>query len=71
MTAAAGTRHSSSSKATDRCTFSSGYSTAMGQTRGRTTPPRQGDRLFATLSCQPRIQIRFPKAVTDRIQLKL
>jgi hypothetical protein len=48
MTAAAGTCHSSSCKATDRCTFSSGHSTAIGQTRGRMTPPLQRDRLFST-----------------------
>jgi len=49
MTPATGTCHSSSCEATDRCTFSSGHSTAMDQSKSRTTPPRQADRLFATL----------------------
>lgn len=48
MTAAAGTSHSSACEAADRCTFSSGHSTAMGHTRCRASPTRQGDRLFAT-----------------------
>ena len=53
MSTAAGTCHSSSCAVTDRCTFSSGHSTAVGQTRSRTTPPRQGERLFATQTCLP------------------
>ena len=60
MTAAARTCHSSSYEATDRCTSSSGHSTAIGQTRGRATPPRQGDRLFATHCCRR----RFPQRAT-------
>lgn len=48
-TAAAGTCHSSFCEATVRCIFSSGHSTAMGHTRCRASPTRQGDRLFATL----------------------
>jgi hypothetical protein len=47
MTAAAGTCHSSSCEPNDRCTFSGGHSTAMGQTRARPTPPHQGHRLLA------------------------
>lgn len=51
MTAAAGTCHSSSCDATDRSTFSNGHPAAMGRTRCRATPSRQGDRLFATRCC--------------------
>ena len=39
MSADAGTCHSSPCAVTDRCTSSSGHSTAVGQTRSRTTPP--------------------------------
>jgi hypothetical protein len=48
MTAAAGTSHSSSCEATDRCTFSRGHSVAMGRKRCRATPTLHGDRLLAT-----------------------
>lgn len=50
MTAAAGTCHSSSCAAIDRCTFCSGRLTAMGRTTCRATPTRQGDRLLSTQS---------------------
>lgn len=62
MTAADGTCHSSSCEATDRCTFGSGHSSAVCQTWGRTTPPRQGDRLFATLKRPPGLRSRCRKA---------
>lgn len=42
MSAAVGTCHSPSGEAIDRCTFGSGHSTAMGQTRDeRLLPPRR------------------------------
>jgi len=66
MTAAAGTCNSSSRDATDRCTFSSGHSTAMGKTKGRTTPPLHGERLFATRSGYPIGKIRRTEAVVRR-----
>jgi len=53
MTAAAVIGHSSSCEATDRCTFGSDHSAAMGRTRYRVTPSRQGDRVFSTHSRQP------------------
>lgn len=53
---------------TDRCTFSSGHSTAGGQTRRRTTPHRQGERLFATHYCRSRFSepARRPSHVSTR-----
>jgi hypothetical protein len=50
ITAAARTRHSSSSETTDRCTSTSGHSTAMSHMRGLSDCYPLSDRLFATRS---------------------